>query len=74
MNWLMRKLPKLVLKVGDMYRPQVWLLWWHGIWEHVGYGAIAPLEYTTLKAAINMLNTRWRKQEKPEKSVVWRGR
>lgn len=73
-KWLMRKLPKRVLKVGNFYYPQVWLIWWHYVYHVVGYDSIAPREYTTLEAAINMLNTRWRKQEKPEKSVVWRGR
>lgn len=74
MNWLMRKLPKRVLNVGDMYRPQVWLLWWHGVWEHVGYGAIAPLEYDKLEDAVWVLAHRWEREEPAKRTVVWRGR
>lgn len=69
-NWLMRKLPKRVLKVGDMYRPQVWLLWWHGIYDGE---AVSPLEYDKLEDAVWVLAHRWEHKESAKRTVVWRG-
>ena len=57
-----------------MYHPQVWLLWWHGVWEHVGYGAIAPREYDKLEDAVWVLAHRWERKEAAKRTVVWRGR
>lgn len=70
MNWLMRKLPKRVLKVGDMYRPQVWLLWWHGIYDGE---AVSLLEYDKLEDAVWVLAHRWEHKESAKRTVVWRG-
>lgn len=71
MNWLMRKLPKRVLKVGDIYRPQVWLLWWHGIFDG---DAVSPLEYDKLEDAVWVLAHRWKRKEPAKRTVVWRER
>jgi len=71
MNGLMQKLPKRVLKVGNMYRPQVWLLWWHGIYDGE---ALSPLEYDKLEDAVWVLAHRWEREEPAKRTVVWRGR
>lgn len=70
LDWLMRKLPKRVLTVGNIYRPQVWLLWWHGIYDGE---AVSPLEYDKLEDAVWLLAHKWERKKEP-RSVVWRGR
>lgn len=70
MNGLMQKLPKRVLKVWNMYRPQVWLLWWHGIYDGE---AVSPLEYDKLDDAVWVLAHRWEHKESAKRTVVWRG-
>lgn len=69
MNGLMQKLPKRVLKVGDMYLPQVWLIWWHGIFEG---DAVSTLKYEQFEDAVWVLEHRWERKKEP-RSVVWRG-
>lgn len=69
-NWLMRKLPKRVLKVGNIYRPQVWLLWWHGIYDGE---AVSPLEYVKLEDAVWVLAHRWERKEPAKCTIEWRG-
>lgn len=71
MNGLMQKLPKRVLKVGNMYRPQVWLLWWHGIYDGE---AVSPLEYVKLEDAVWVLAHRWECELPTKRTVVWRER
>lgn len=70
-DWLIRKLPKRVIKMYGLYYPQVWFVWWHFIWSDASEFAYG-LYYDTLEDAVHVLNNRWKKREPAEKTVVWR--
>lgn len=70
-DWLIRKLPKRVIKMHGLYYPQVWFIWWHFIWSDASEFAYRVYD-DTLDDAVYILNNRWKKREPVEKTVVWR--
>ena len=70
-DWLIRKLPKRVLKIQGLYYPQVWFVWGHFIWSDRSEFAYRVYD-DTLEDAVYVLNNRWKKREPEEKTVVWR--
>lgn len=71
LDWLIRNLPKRVIKMDGLYYPQVWFLWWHFIWSDASEFSYR-LYYYTLEDAVFALKCRWRKREPTNKTVVWR--
>ncbi len=72
-NWIIRKLPKRVLKIESYYYPQVWFLWWHYRWIQF-YDGYTAERFSSLDEAICMLDYRWKPKLKSKKTVVWRGK
>lgn len=70
-DWLIRKLPKRVIKMDNLYYPQVWFLWWHFIWSDASEFAYRLYNYTQ-EDAVFTLKYRWKKREMTNKTVVWR--
>lgn len=72
-KWLMRKLPKRVIKrENGIFYPQVWFLWWHYVWTTY-YESWTPESFETMDEAIRLLETRWKDCSVPKSvTVVWR--
>lgn len=72
-KWLMRKLPKRVIKrENSIFYPQVWFLWWHYVWTTY-YESWRPESFATMDEAIRLLATRWKDYSVPKSvTVVWR--
>lgn len=74
-KWLMRKLPKRVIKrENGIFYPQVWFMWWHYVWTTY-YESCTPESFETMDEAVLLLETKWKDCSVPKSvTVVWRGK
>lgn len=73
-KWMMRKLPKRVIKrETDLFYPQVWFLWWHYVWKAY-YDSWTAETFTNMDDAVHFLNIAWKAEVPKSVTVVWRGK